>query len=55
MSRLNKVDVEVHEEEELHSLECDRFYGWEIDVSDTWYINMPNRLSKRDCLFHTPT
>ena len=52
MSKLNDNDCQRQIDNDNCSNENDRFYGWELDVSDTWYlIDMPKTLNDRDSYY----
>ena len=53
MSQLNNLDNEKQEWSDEYALEVDRYYGWEIDVSDTWYDGLwTKKLGELDCYYH---
>lgn len=53
MSKLNKLDEEFQERGDLYDLEADRCFGWDLDVTDTWYKKLWTRkLSELDCFYH---
>jgi len=53
MSKLNKLDCIRQDELDQSDLNYDHLYGWEIDVSDTWYLNLyTKKLGELDCYYH---
>ncbi len=51
MSKLNDRDCQRQIDKDDCSNENDRFYGWELDVSDTWYLYCPKTLNDRDSFY----